>query len=105
MQPRQILNLGLTLLLMAVFGFLMPLTFARRITAIGLLACLGGCALAAASAVAATHEFGGAFTLPAWGAINLFVAVVWIKFVLHLGATVQGERQDRAAKASQSKPS
>lgn len=89
---RGAVNFTLTMLYLGVFGFLAPLTLARRITAIGVLACLIAFFLAA-SAAAATFDLGLFAGMAAWGAINVLSALLWLRLSLYLTHRLAAQHQ------------
>ena len=87
-----------TIVLTGLLGFVVPLTFAGRVTAFGLLACLVGFFGAASCGMLVGRAHGVVPGMAAWGAFNLVVAAAWVWFVL----CVVGARS-QAAEASEGK--
>jgi len=84
-------NLAASVLLFGAFGFMLPLTFARRMTVIGLIVCLGSFTLAGYCASVAGRAWGTVPGVAAWGAINLAAGVFWVWLVFYISAKTRAQ--------------
>ena len=84
-------NVAATVVLLCAFGFLLPLTFARRMTATGLIVCLGSLTFAGYCASVAGRAWGTVPGVAAWSAINLAAGTFWIWLVFHVSARTRGQ--------------
>ena len=79
-----------TLVLTGLFGFVVPLTYAGRITAFGLLACLMGFFGAVSCGMLVGRAHGVVLGVAAWGVVNVAVAAGWVWFALWVGSWQSG---------------
>ena len=87
---KQCVHVLATIALTGLLGFVVPLTFAGRVTAFGLLACLVGFFGAASCGVVVGRAYGVTAGVVAWSVVNGIVAVAWVWFVLRVSARAEG---------------
>ena len=90
-------NFAMTVVAVAAFGWLIPLTLTHRITLIGLVVSLGGFSLGLFAAANVGKHFGVLPAIAVFAACNIAIAVFWVWFVLRITKALQRAKEHPAA--------